>query len=107
MNSDTLFLIAMLVGSTICTGAIAYACTGRDLHGGRRILVSLISAIIVGATCLFVPYLPVLAFLATMAAYLIMRRLLSPTRALAVSAVVLFGGLSSAVLLMAAALNSM
>ncbi|TDD79742.1 hypothetical protein E1293_22565 [Actinomadura darangshiensis] len=107
MNSDDLFIIAMLIGSTVFTGAVAYTCTGRDLRGGYRISVALICAVLVGATCTFIPYLPVLAFLVTMMAYLVMRRLVSPGRALAAAAVLLLGGLSCAVLIMAAALETM
>jgi hypothetical protein len=44
----------------------------------------------VGATSLFVPWLPLLAFLATMTGFLVMHRLLKPGLALAASAVVLY-----------------
>ncbi|MCO5997807.1 hypothetical protein [Actinoallomurus rhizosphaericola] len=107
MNLDDLIMIAMLVGSPVLAGAVTYALTGRDLKGPARVAASLLSAFLVGATSLFVPWLPLLAFLATMVGYLVMRRLLKPGLALAASAVVLFGGLSSAVMLMAAALDRM
>jgi hypothetical protein len=107
MNSDALFITAMLLGSAAFAGVLTYALAGRDLPRKGRVSVALVSAVLVGAASLFVPYLPVLALLATAAAYLVMRRLVSPGRALAASAVILFGGLSCAVLIMAAALDSM
>ncbi|GAA4131343.1 hypothetical protein [Actinomadura keratinilytica] len=102
-----MLIIAMLVGSAALSGGITYTLTGRDLKGGHRVSVSLLSAILVGATSLFVPYLPALAFLVTTAAYLLVRRLLSPGLALAASALVLVGALGSAVLVMSTALNTM
>jgi hypothetical protein len=107
MNSDDLFFATTLVGSGAFTGVVTYALTGRDLRGRGRLWVSLLSAVLVGAMCLLIPYLPMLAFLVALVAYRVMRILLSPRHAVAASAVVLFGGLSSAVLVMGAALNSM
>jgi hypothetical protein len=107
MNSDDLIMIAMLAGSPVLAGSITYALTGRDLKGLGRVAAALVSAFLVGATSLFVPWLPLLAFLASMTGYLVMRRLLKPGLALAASAVVLFGSLSFAVVLMVATLNSM
>jgi hypothetical protein len=61
----------------------------------------------VGAACLFVPYLPVFAFLGTVVVYLILRRLFSARFALVASGVLLLGGCSFSVLLMMAALDNM
>ncbi|MEW2359650.1 hypothetical protein [Spirillospora sp. NPDC029432] len=107
MNSDDLIIIGMLAGSTAFTGAIAYWLGGRDLKGTGRVSMALVSAVLVGLTSLLVPYLPVLAFLATALIYLVVRNLLKPGLALAASAVVFLGGLACAVLLMGFALSSM
>jgi len=107
MHSDDLIVIGMLVAGFVLAGTVTFALTGRDLKGSARAGVSLLSALLVGLTSLFVPWLPLLAFLATAAAYLVMRRMIKPGLALAASAVVLFGGLSGAAALMAAAMHSM
>ena len=107
MNSDDLIIFVMLGSSFVFTGAIAYALSGRALRGPARVRTSLIAAVLVGLTSVYVPWLPFLAFLATAAAFLVMRRLLKPAHALAASGVILLGGLSFAVLLMVSALNTM
>ncbi|WP_395105281.1 hypothetical protein [Actinomadura sp. SCN-SB] len=107
MHSDDLIVIGMLAASLVLAGTLTFALIGRDLQGSARVGVSLLSALLVGLTSLFVPWLPLLAFLATAAGYLVMRRMIRPGLALAASAVVLFGGLSGAAALMAAALTSM
>jgi hypothetical protein len=107
MSSDDLFIIAMILGSAVAAGAITFALTGRDFKGTGRVLASLLSTFLVGATTTFVPWLPLLVFLGTMVVYLVMRHLLKPGLALAASAVVLLGGLALAVAAMAAALSTM
>lgn len=107
MNSDTLIMLAIPVGSTAFAGGGTYAIVGRDLKGASRAAVALISAIAVGAAAVFVLYLSVAAFLACAVAYLVVRRLFRPSLALAASGAVLFGGLSFAVMLMAMALSQM
>jgi hypothetical protein len=101
------FIIAMIAASAAFAGGVASVVTRRDLPGGGRAAVSLTCALLVGAACLYVPYLPVLAFLGVVVAYLIMRRLFSAGPALAVSGVLLLGGCSFSVLVMMAALDSM
>ncbi len=107
MNSDDLIITAMLAGSAAFAGIVAYLLSGRDLGRGRRVSAALVSAVLVGLTSVFAPYLPVLAFMASAAAYLVMRRLLKPGVALAAAGVVLLGGLSFAVLAMVLTLDQM
>ncbi|MEO3829112.1 hypothetical protein [Actinomadura sp. B10D3] len=101
------FIILMIAACAVFAGGIAAVVTRRDLKGVSRVGVPLGSALLVGASCLFVPYLPVLAFLGTVAAYLILRRLTSARLALATSGILLFGGCTFSVLIMMAALETM
>lgn len=101
------FVIVMIAVCAVLAGGVAFVATRRDLRGGSRAVVPLACALLVGATCLFVPYLPVFAFLGTVVAYLILRRLFSARIALAASGVLLLGGCSFSVLLMMAALETM
>lgn len=101
------FIIVMITACTVIAGGVAFAATGRDLRGGRRVAVSVACALLVGACCLFIPYLPVLALLVAAAAYLVLRRRLSAGLALAASGVLLVGGCTFSVLLMMAALETM
>ncbi|WP_433432697.1 hypothetical protein [Nonomuraea sp. CA-141351] len=101
------YVIAMIAACAAFAGGVAFVVTRRDLGGGGRTVVPLACALLVGATCLFVPFLPVFAFLGTVVAYLIVRRLFSARLALAASGVLLLGGCSFSVLLMMAALESM
>ncbi|QKW33174.1 hypothetical protein HUT06_03250 [Actinomadura sp. NAK00032] len=107
MNADALIIAAMLGGSAVFAGAVTYAITGRDLRGWSRAATALGVALLVGAAAVFVLYLSVIAFLACAAAYLVIRRLVRPTLALAASGLVLFGGLSGAAMLMWVALSEM
>ncbi|NVI93227.1 hypothetical protein [Actinomadura sp. BRA 177] len=100
-------LILMIAASTVVAGGVAFAVTRDDLHGGGRVAASLACALLVGAASVFIPYLPVLAFLGTLVIYLVLRRLFSAGLALAASGFVLFAGCSFSVLLMMAALENM
>ncbi|XRQ09257.1 hypothetical protein ACN3XK_74495 [Actinomadura welshii] len=100
-------IILMLASSTALAGGVAFAVTGRDLRGAGRVAVALGCALLVGATSLFIPWLPAFAFAGTAVAYVVLRRLFSATAALAASGVLLFGGCSFSVLLMMAALETM
>jgi hypothetical protein len=101
------FLIVMIAASAAFAGAVAAVVTRRDLRGGGRAAVSLTCALLVGASSLFIPYLPVFAFLGAVVAYLILRRLFSARLALTASGGLLLGGCSFSVLLMMAALSNM
>jgi hypothetical protein len=101
------FVIAMIAASAVFAGGVASVVTRRDLRGGGRAAVSLACALLVGATCLFIPYLPVVAFLGVVVVYLLVRRLFSAGFALVASGVLLLGGCSFSVLLMMAALERM
>lgn len=107
MNANDLITWGMLVVSPVLAGLLTFALTGRDLKGAARFGASLLSALLVGATSFFVPWLPLAAFLAAATGYVLMRRMAKPGLALVASSVVLIGGLSGAAMLMASALNSM
>lgn len=100
-------LVLMIVTSAVLAGGIAYAVTHRDLQGGGRVAAALACALLVGAASMFIPFLPVLAFLGTTVVYLVLRRLFSAGLALAAAGVVLLAGCSFSVLLMMAALETM
>lgn len=101
------FIIAMIAASAVFTGGVTFMVTRRDLRGGGRAAVSLACALLVSATCLFIPYLPVVAFSGVVVVYLIARRLFSTGFALVASGILLLGGCSFSVLLMMVALESM
>jgi len=107
MNTDDLIIAGMLGGSTVLAGILTFVLIGYDVKGASRVASSLLTALLVGVTSLFVPWLPLLAFLAAAVGYLVIRRLAKPGLALAASGAVLIGGLSGAVALMSVALNSM
>ncbi|MEO3792950.1 hypothetical protein ABGB14_22275 [Nonomuraea sp. B10E15] len=100
-------IIAMILATTALSGGTTYAVTRRDLEGGARVAVALACALLVGGACVFVPWLPLFAFLGTVVVYLLVRRLLTAKLALAASGAVLLGGCSFTVLLMMAALETM
>lgn len=105
MNSVYLIIFA---ATAVLTGAGTYMLTHRDFSRRGRVLAAIGCAILVGATSLYIPYLPVLAFLAAAAAYLVIRRLIRVGPApLVLAAVVLVGGLAFCVLTMITALNNM
>ncbi|MCP9948138.1 MULTISPECIES: hypothetical protein [Actinomadura] len=101
------FIILMIAACAVFAGGVAAVVTRRDLQGASKVGVPLGSALLVAATSLFIPYLPVLAFLGAVVAYLILRRLTSAGLALVTSGVLLFGGCTFSVLLMMAALETM
>ncbi|TDB92825.1 hypothetical protein [Actinomadura sp. 7K534] len=101
------FIILMIAASAVVAGGVAFAVTREDLRSEGRVAASVACALLVGAVSLFIPYLPVLAFLGTVVAYLVLRRLFSAGLALAASGVVLLAGCSFSVLLMMAALETM
>ncbi|TDC08256.1 hypothetical protein E1267_10880 [Nonomuraea longispora] len=100
-------IIMMISVSAVLAGGVTYAVTRRDLRGGARVAVALACAVLVGGACLFVPWLPLFAFLGTVVVHLVVRRLLTAKLALAASGVVLVGGCSFCVLLMMMALETM
>jgi hypothetical protein len=107
MSSDLLLIIGMVAGGAAFSGVVAYFVVGRDLEGRSRVLAALACAVMVGLTCLYIPYLPVLGFLGAAAGYLVLRRLVRVHLALAGGAVLLFGACAMSVLTMVAALSSM
>ncbi|MFC6886617.1 MULTISPECIES: hypothetical protein [Actinomadura] len=107
MNSDSLLLVAIPVGSALFAGIVTYGLVGRGFRGGGRAAVALASAALVGVASVFVLYLAVAAFLACMVFYLVVRFFLRPPLALVLAGIVLLGGLSTAVMIMAVALSRM
>jgi hypothetical protein len=107
MTAADLIIVAIPVVSAVFAGAITYALTGRDLQGRGRVAAALVSAVLVGASSLFLLYLSVAAFLACAVAYLVARRILRPRLALAASGLTLLGGLSGAAVMMSIALSEM
>jgi hypothetical protein len=109
MSSDLLLIIGIVAGCAAFSGVVAYFVVGRDLEGRSRVLaaLALACAVLVGMTCLYIPYLPVLGFLGAAAGYLVLRHLVRVRVALAGAAVLLFGACSLSVLTMVAALSSM
>ena len=106
MNSDILIITAMVAGSAVLAGVVAYL-LGRDLPLAGRIAGALAAAVVVGGASLFVPYLPAAAVVVATAAHLLARRLLKPVAALGASAAVLVGGVATGVAVMTTALGTM
>jgi ABC-type glycerol-3-phosphate transport system permease component len=107
MSSDVLIIFAATGGCAAVAGAATYALARRDLRRRGAVLAAVGCALLVGATSLFIPYLPMFAFLVAAATYLVVRRRFRVGHALAGAAVILIGGLAFSVLTMIAALNSM
>ncbi len=101
------FVIAMIVASAAFAGGVAFVVTRGDLQGEGRAVAAVVCALLVGITSLYIPYLPVLAFLGVVVVHLILRRLVPVRLALIASGVLLLGGCSFSVLVMMAALQSM
>jgi hypothetical protein len=105
--SDVLAILAYFVPMIGLSGLGTYLLIRRDFRGRYTKLVTMSCAILVGATSWLGFVFSFFAFLVAAAVYLVMRRLVRAGPALAVSAVVLVGGLIYSVLAMTAALDHM
>ena len=107
MQSDTLIIFAATGGCAAIAGAGTYPIARLDLSRRGAILAAVVCALLVGMASLFIPYLPVFAFLAAAAVYLVIRRRFQTRHALAGATVILLGGLAFSVLTMIVALDNM
>lgn len=107
MQSDALIIFAASGGCAAVAGAATYPLARLDLRRRSAVLAAVGCAVLVGATSLFIPYLPVFAFLVAAVTYLVIRRRFRVGHALAGATVILIGGLAFSVLTMIAALDSM
>jgi hypothetical protein len=104
---DALEILSYLVGMTVFPGVITYLLISRDFHGWGTALTTMGSVILVGVGSWVGFVFAFFAFLVTAAVYVVMRRLFRVGPALAVSAVVLAGGLACCALAMSVALDRM
>jgi len=86
---DLLIVLPLIFAAL--AGAGTYWLTRRDLSRQRATVISVGSAVAVGASFTFVLYLAVLAFVAAVAMYLLLRSWVDANRALAVSATTFTG----------------
>ncbi|MFD0918682.1 hypothetical protein ACFQ16_02900 [Saccharopolyspora rosea] len=93
MQPDFLLTLPFRIGSTVVAGAVTYLLTCRDFGRRGTALATAGCVVLVGASSAFSPLFPFFVFLAAAAVHLAMRGLLPVGPALAVSAVVLVGGL--------------
>jgi hypothetical protein len=105
--ADALEVLSYLVGITVFPGVITYLLISRDFHGWGTALTTMGCVILVGVGSWVGFVFGFFAFLVSAAVYVVMRRLFRAGPALAVSAVVLAGGLAYCAWAMSVALDKM
>lgn len=106
-QSNILLMVTFPIGSAVFAGLLAYLLVRRDFSVRVAMLATVICVILAGVSAWFSPFLTVFPIAGAALVYLVMRRLVRVGPALAISAVILIGGLAGSELAMIALLNSM